>query len=75
MSKKLSGFLDHLISIGDRKFSLLLREYWQFQVSMLSRSPKISYLIENNVSQLNRAQNEEKVPQKHFFADFRSFWS
>ena len=42
------GFLDHLILIGNCKFSLLLRQYSYFPVNVLSSGPKISDLIENN---------------------------
>ena len=67
-SKNLSGiakqvycFLDHLISICNAKFSLLLQEHSQFPINVLSSSPKISNLIENNFFSLNLAQNEDKI--------------
>ena len=41
---------------------------------MLSSSPKFSDLIKKNIFKLNLAQNDEKVAQKYFSADFRSFW-
>ena len=41
-------FLDNLIWSGNGKFSLLLREYSWFQGNLLSSTPKISDLIENN---------------------------
>ena len=42
------GFLDNLIWIRNRKFSVLLREHSYFPVNVLSSIPKISDLIENN---------------------------
>ena len=54
-------------------FSLLLREYSELAVNVLTRSAKISYLIQKNFFKLNLAQNEEKIGQECFSADFRSF--
>ena len=48
MQQKFDGFLDNLIWVGNGKFSLLLREYAQFPGNMLSTSPKIWNMIENN---------------------------
>ena len=55
------GFWDELTWIGKSKFSLLLREYSQLEVNVLSSRPKISDLIKNNFLSLNLAQNDEKV--------------
>ena len=48
MERKISGFLDNLIWIGNGKFSLLLGEYTWFPVNGLWSSPEISDLVENN---------------------------
>ena len=48
MQQKVYRFLDNLIWIGNGKFSPLLWEYWYFSVRVLSSSPKISDLTENN---------------------------
>ena len=61
MSQKIDGFSDTLIYVGNSKFSLLIREYSEFGVNVLSSSPKISDPIENNFFVLNLAQKEEKV--------------
>ena len=61
MPQKNHDFLDSLIYVGNGKFSLLIREYWQFGVNVLSSSPKISDPIENNFFELNLAQKDEKV--------------
>ena len=74
ISQKCYGFFVNLIWIGNGKFSLLLREHSQFPINLSSSSPKISDLIENNFFELNLVQNEEKVGQKYFSADFTSFW-
>ena len=47
--------------IGNDKLSLLLPEYSQLAVNVLTSSPKISDLIKNNFFLLNLAQNDEKV--------------
>ena len=47
--QKFYGCLGNLISIGNRILSPLLPEYSQFPVNVLSSSPKISELIENNL--------------------------
>ena len=41
---------------------------------MLTISPKISDLIKENLFQVNLTQNDVKVGQKYFSADFTSFW-
>ena len=41
-------FLNNLIRIGNGKFSLLLGEYWELAVNVLTTNPKISDLIKNN---------------------------
>ena len=46
--ERIYGFLDNLMSIGIGKFSLLLREYWQLAVNVLTNCPKISDLFKNN---------------------------
>ena len=43
-----TGFLDKLISIGNRKFNLLIQEYSQFAGNMLSSSAKISDVIKTS---------------------------
>ena len=48
MLQKIYSFWDSLIWIGYGKFSLLLPEYSQLAVSVLTSSPKISDLIKNN---------------------------
>ena len=48
MQQKYYDILDNLIWIGNCKFSLLLQEYSYLGVNVLSSSPKISDLIENN---------------------------
>ena len=45
MSRKKYVFFDNLISIGNGKFSLLLREYCNLAANVSSTSPKISDLI------------------------------
>ena len=40
---------------------------------MLTSSPKISYLTNNDFFQLKLPQNDEKVGQSYFSADFSSF--
>ena len=61
MAQKIYGFSDSLIYVGSGKFSLLIREYSQFGVNVLSSSPKISDPIENNFFELNSAQKDEKL--------------
>ena len=61
MQQKIFRFLDNCIYISDGKFSLLLREYSQLGVNVLTSSSKISDLIKNNFFYLNLAQNYEKV--------------
>ena len=61
MSQKIYGFSDSLIYGGNGKFSLLIREYSQFGVNVLSSSPKMSEPIENNFFELNLAPKDEKV--------------
>ena len=46
--QEIFGFLDNMISIGNVKLSLLIREYSQLAGNVLSSSPKISDLIKNN---------------------------
>ena len=48
ISQKIYGFLDNLISIGNGKFSLLLRANSKLAVDVLTSSPKIWDLIKNN---------------------------
>ena len=48
MQQKIDGFSDNLISIGNFKFSLLLRKYSKFGVNVLSKRPKILDQIKNN---------------------------
>ena len=48
-SKKFTVFLDNLAELGNGKFSLLIREYSELAVNVLSRTPKISDLIKNNL--------------------------
>ena len=55
------GFFYNWNLIGNGKFSLLLGEYQQLAVNVLTSGPKMSYLIKNNFFELNLAQNEEKV--------------
>ena len=59
--KKVCGFFDNWNLIGNGKFSLLLGEYSQLAVNVLTSSPKMSYLIKNNFFELNFAPNDEKV--------------
>ena len=49
MPQKICGFLDNLAEFGTCKFSLLTREYPYLAVNVLSRTAKISDLIENNL--------------------------
>ena len=49
MPQKIYGFLDNLAEFGNAIFSLLIREYSQLAVNVLSSSPKFSYLIKNNI--------------------------
>ena len=49
-SKNFYRFSDTLIWIGNGKFSLLLREYSQLAVNVLTSSPKKSDLNKNNFS-------------------------
>ena len=48
ITQKVNWFLNNLIRIGNGKFSLLLGEYWELAVNVLTSNPKISDLIENN---------------------------
>ena len=48
--EKVYNFFDNLIWIGNGKFSLLLWEYSQLAVNVLTSSPEISDLIKNNFS-------------------------
>ena len=48
MQQKIYVFLDNLAEFGNGKFSLLIWEYSQLAVNVLSRSPKISDLIKNS---------------------------
>ena len=48
MQQNVYDILDNLIWIGNRKFSLFLQEYSYLGVNVLSSSPKIADLIENN---------------------------
>ena len=41
MPQKIYGFLDNLAEFGDGTFSLLIREYSQLAVNVLSSSPEI----------------------------------
>ena len=61
MLEKNYASLDNSIGIGNDKFSLLLWEYSQLAVDVLTSSPKLSDLIRNNFFLLNWAQNDEKV--------------
>ena len=49
ITQKVYRFLDSLIRNGNGKFYLLLREYSQRPVNVLSSSPEISDLIKNNL--------------------------
>ena len=49
MGQEVYAFIDNLIWIGNRKFSLLVGENSQFPVMVLSSRPKISELIKNNL--------------------------
>ena len=60
LRQKFYGFLDNLIWIGHGKFSLLLREYSQSRVNVLSSTLKILDLIKNNFLKLNFAQDQGK---------------
>ena len=48
LPQNIDGFLDNLISDGNGKFSLLIREYSKLAVNVLSSSLKISDPIKNN---------------------------
>ena len=48
ITQNVYGFWDNLIWIGNYKFFVLQREYPWFPAIVLSSSPKISDLIENN---------------------------
>ena len=48
MLQKADGYLDNLIWIGSGKFSLLLQEYSQLAVNVLTSSSKIPDLIKNS---------------------------
>ena len=48
--KKIYDVLDNLIWIGNGKFSLLLPEYSQLAINVLTTSLEISDLIKNNFS-------------------------
>ena len=49
MLQKIYGFWDILHKLGNGKFSLLIREYSYLAVNVLSRIPKTSDLIKNNL--------------------------
>ena len=55
------SFSDNYIWVGSGKLSLLLQEYSQLAVNLLTSSPKISDMSENQFFQLKLAQNDEKV--------------
>ena len=55
MQQKVYRFSDSLIYVGNGKFPVLIREYSQNGVNVLSSSPKISDAIENNFFELNLA--------------------
>ena len=59
--EKSCGFLDNLIRIGNGIFSLLLWEYSQLAVNVLTSSRKISDLIKKYFFEVNWAQNDEKL--------------
>ena len=54
-------FSDNSILNGICKFSLLLREYSQLVVNVLTISPKISYLTKNNFLELTMIKRLIKV--------------
>ena len=49
MLQKIYCFLDNLAEFGNGTFSLLIREYSELAVNVLSSSPEISDLIKNNL--------------------------
>ena len=49
VQQRFYGFLDNLAEFGNGKLSLLIREYSQLAVNVLSTSPKISDLFKNNL--------------------------
>ena len=55
------SFSDNYIWVGSGKLSLLLQEYSQLAVNLLTSSPKISDMSENQFFPLKLAQNDEKV--------------
>ena len=55
------SFSDNYIWVGSGKLSLLLQEYSQLAVNLLTSSPKIQDMSENQFFQLKLAQNDEKV--------------
>ena len=61
LKQKIYDFSDRLIYVGNGKFSLLIREYSQLGVNVLSSTPKISDPIENNFFELILAQKDEKL--------------
>ena len=73
MPNEIYRFSDSLIYVGNGKFSLLIREYSQLGVNVLSSSPKIPDPIENNFFELNLAQKYDKLGQKSFRGDPTSF--
>ena len=48
ITQKVYRFLNNLIRIGNGKFSVLLGEYWELAVNVLTSNRKISDLIKNN---------------------------
>ena len=61
LKQKIYDFSDSLIYVGNGKFSLLIREYSQLRVSVLSSCPKISDPIETKFFELTFAQMDEKL--------------
>ena len=72
--QKVYGFSDNFSSIGNGKFSLLLRKYSSLAVNVLTRSPKISDLIKKIFFELTLAQIDEKIESKYFSAYIWGFW-
>ena len=54
-------FSDNFIWIGGSDFSLLLRDYMQLAVNVLTSSPKISELTKSAFFQIRLAPNIEEV--------------
>ena len=55
------NFQDNCISTGSDNLSVLLREYWQLAVNLLTRSPKFLDVTKSKFLELKLSENDKKV--------------